>query len=202
MPLKVDPMSEFTAEILMQESEKLYAYALKRVGKHHHAQDLVQECLLVAWRKRDSFDGRSTLCTWLFGIMKFKILDHHRLAKRTPTESAASGFLDADGVEIDPLDNLFTSSGAWRVDPNYGMEFLNESPDDSAQHSDVMDWVRRCMGRLPERLRLLFQLRDIDELPVPEAAAAAGVTAGSAAVMLTRARHQLRSCLQQNNIKP
>ncbi|MDB4673276.1 sigma-70 family RNA polymerase sigma factor [Verrucomicrobiales bacterium] len=195
-------MTEITAESLIQESDKLYAYALKHVGKHHHAQDLVQESLLVGWRKRDSFDGRSTLSTWLFGIMKFKILDHHRLAKRTPTESAASGYVDADGAETDPLDNLFTSSGAWRIDPNYGMGFLDESPDETVHHSEIMEWVRRCMERLPERMRLLFQLRDIDELPVPEAAVAAGVTAGSAAVILTRARHQLRTCLQQNQVSP
>lgn len=195
-------MPEITPEGLMQESEKLYAYALKRVGKHHLAEDLVQECLLVAWRKRDSFDGRSALSTWLFGIMKFKILDHLRAAKRTPTDRAAGAGTYADGEQFDPLDQLFTAGGAWAVDPNYGMDFLNESPDETAARSDVLDWVRRCMERLPERLRLLFQLRDIDELPVPEAAVAAGVTAGSAAVMLTRARHQLRACLQQNHISP
>ncbi|MFT4638888.1 MAG: hypothetical protein ACI8T1_002211 [Verrucomicrobiales bacterium] len=84
------------------------------------------------------------------------------------------------------------------MDPNYGMGFLSESPDEMAGRSDVMEWVRNCIERLPERLKLLFKLRDLDELPVPEAAAAAGVNAGSAAVMLTLARHQLCSCLQQN----
>jgi RNA polymerase sigma-70 factor (ECF subfamily) len=71
----------------------------------------VQECLLTAWRKRESFAGKSPLSTWIVGIMKFKILDHLRLAKRTPTESAASPSTDADGAEIDPLDHLFTSGG-------------------------------------------------------------------------------------------
>jgi len=186
----------------MHESEKLYAYALKRVGKHHHAEDLVQECLLVAWRKRDSFDGRSTLSTWLVGILKFKVLDHFRAVKRTPTEGAVSSASGSDGEDIDPLDHLFNSNGGWVVDSRYGMKFLSESPDDSAQRSDVGEWIKQCTSRLPERLQLLFKLRDVDGLPVPEAAVAAGVTAGSAAVMLTRARHQLRSCLQQNHISP
>lgn len=65
-----------------------------------------------------------------------------------------------------------------------------------------MTWVRACMKRLPERLRLLFTLREADDLPVSEAAAAAGVTAGSAAVLLTRARHQLRACLQRHQVTP
>ncbi len=195
-------MSIITSDTLMQESEKLYAYALKRVGKHHHAEDLVQECLLVAWRKRDSFDGRSTLSTWLVGILKFKILDHFRSAKRTPTEGAVSGASGPDGSDYDPLDHLFDAKGSWVVDTHYGMEFLSESPDETAQRTDIREWIRRCTERLPERLQLLFKLRDVDGLPVPEAAVAAGVTVGSAAVMLTRARHQLRSCLQQNHISP
>jgi len=67
---------------------------------------------------------------------------------------------------------------------------------------DVLAWVRRCLQRLPERLRTLFTLREMDDLPVPEAAAAAGVTPGSAAVLLTRARHQLRACLQHHDVTP
>jgi RNA polymerase sigma-70 factor (ECF subfamily) len=194
-------MIEITAERLLEEAQHLFAYALQRVGDHQHAEDLVQECLVTAWRKRDSFEGASTLSTWLFGILKFKVLDHHRAANRTPTQRTASPSPDLDDDAMsNPLDHLFNAAGAWKVDPNYGLEMLNESPDASAHRTEVMEWVRRCLRRLPERLRLLFTLREMDELPVPEAAAAAGVTCGSAAVLLTRARHQLRACLQQHDI--
>lgn len=196
-------MIEITPERLLEEAQHLFAYALQRVGDHQHAEDLVQECLVTAWRKRDSFERASTLSTWLFGIMKFKVLDHHRASNRTPTQRTAcpSPDLDDDAMS-NPLDQLFNAAGAWKVDPTYGLEMLNESPDASAHRTDVMEWVRRCLRRLPERLRLLFILREMDDLPVPEAAAAAGVTPGSAAVLLTRARHQLRACLQQRDISP
>ena len=193
---------EITPESLVEDADRLYAYALKRVGKHHTAEDLVQECLLVAWRKRESFDGRSTLSTWLFGILKFKILDHYRLTKRTPTDQSAENSTNADGDQFDPLEALFTSGGSWSIDPNYGMDFLADPPDKIAEDHEAMQWVRRCMERLPESLRLLFQLREVEELPVAEVASAAGVTKGSAAVMLTRARHQVRACLQQHQIRP
>ncbi|MFV1995809.1 MAG: sigma factor-like helix-turn-helix DNA-binding protein, partial [Verrucomicrobiales bacterium] len=102
----------------------------------------------------------------------------------------------------DPLDYLFDAHGSWKVDPNFGLEALSESPDQVAGRHEIIDWVRFCMDRLPERLRLLFTLREIDGLPVAEAAVAAGVTTGSAAVLLTRARHQLRACLQRHEIAP
>ncbi len=194
-------MTPITPEHLLAEAQYLFACALQRVGDHHHAEDLVQECLLTAWRKRESFAGGSSLRTWLTGIMKFKTLDHHRAARRIPTSQAAEVPPEMDASSsAHPLDQLFNAAGAWKVDPNYGLELLSEAPDTTASRADVMAWVRHCLRRLPERLRLLFTLRELDDLPVPEAAAAAGVTPGSAAVLLTRARHQLRACLQQHEV--
>lgn len=195
-------MVTITPDSLMAEAQRLYAHAFQRLGDHQHAQDIVQETLITAWRKRESFDGRSALSTWLTGIMKFKILDHMRSANRTPTARPAETPTDEENWGTDPMDRLFDGRGVWKVDPNYGMELLAASPDETAGRSEVLAWVRRCMERLPERLRLLFSLREIDDLPVPEAAAAAGVTAGSAAVLLTRARHQLRACLQHHQVTP
>jgi len=194
-------MSSFTADQLMTEADRLFAYAMQRVNDRHRAEDLVQDVLVAAWEGRENFDGRSKLGTWLIGIMKFKILDHYRARKRTPTD-LASAPLDHEDWGDDPLDHLFDARGSWKTDPNYGMKAIVETPADGADRSDVLRLIRKCMEGLPERLRLLFTMREIDQLAVPEAAAAAGVTPGSAAVLLTRARHQLRACLQRHHIEP
>lgn len=194
-------MNPFTPEQLMQESDRLFAYAFTRVGNRETAEDLVQDVLVAAWEKRSGFDGRSKLSTWLFGILKFKILDHYRVQKRTPTSQAAEP-IDNEEWGGDPLDQLFDARGSWKIDPNYGMETFAETPVDEAKRNDILSAVRGCMDGLSERLRLLFSLREIDQLPVSEVAAAAGVTPGSAAVLLTRARHQLRACLQRQHIAP
>jgi len=194
-------MPSFTPEQLMTEADRLFAYALKRVGDRHRAEDLVQDALLAAWESRDRFDGRSKLSTWLVGIMKYKILDHFRAKKRVPTENAVDP-MDPDDWGDDPLDRLFDAQGSWRSDPNYAMGGVLATPAEEAERSDIMQHILACLEHLPERLRLLFSLREIEMLSVEETAAAAGVTPGSAAVLLTRARHQLRACLQRRRIEP
>lgn len=182
---------------LMQHSDTLYRFALSRAKDHHAAEDLVQDCLSAAWQRIDTFDGRSSLSTWLIGIMKFKIIDHFRKSKRTPTDQAADA-----GDDQDPLNSIFDSCGSWKIDPNHGLEMLASAPDQIASRNELLDWVRACLDRLPDRLRTLFTLREVDGLDVPAAASAAGVTVGSAAVLLTRSRQGLRLCLQQNGIQP
>ena len=158
----------------------------------------MQDCLSVAWQRIDTFNGRSSLSTWLIGILKFKIIDHFRKSKRTPTDQSA----ETDETGNDPVDNLFTSNGAWKVNPNHGLEILAKAPDDLASLNEIMAWVRTCMDRLPDRLRTLFTLREVSGLDVTSAALAAGVTLGSAAVLLTRSRQRMRLCLQENGIQP
>jgi len=192
------PVTSISIENLMQHADSLYRYALSRVKDHHAAEDLVQDCLSAAWQRIDTFDGRSSLSTWLIGIIKFKVIDYFRKSKRTPTDQAAD---DADG-EHDPLNSLFDSCGSWKIDPNHGLEMLARAPDQIASQNELLDWVRACLDKLPDRLRVLFTLREVDGLDVSSVASAVGVTVGSAAVLLTRSRQRLRSCLQEHGIQP
>lgn len=185
----------------MEHADSLYRFAVSRVRDHHAAEDLVQDCLSVAWQRIDGFDGRSSLGTWLLGIMKFKVIDHFRKSRRTPTDQAVDAGWEGD-ADDDPMDRMFTRLGSWKVDPSQGLELLAKPPDDSAALNEVIAWVRACLEKLPDRLRTLFALREVDGLDVPAAASAAGVTSGSAAVLLTRSRQRIRLCLQEKGIQP
>lgn len=191
------PENDISIDDLMQHADSLYRFALSRVKDHHLAEDLVQDCLSAGWQRLKTFDGRSALSTWLIGIMKFKVIDHYRRSKRTPTDQSAD-----PGDEREALEVLFDHRGSWKVDPNHGLELLARAPDQIASQNEMLDWIRDCLAKLPERLRTLFTLREVDGLDVPAAASAAGVTAGSAAVLLTRSRQRLRSCLQEHGIQP
>ncbi len=192
----------FDIDDLMGHADALYAFAMTRMRDHHHAQELVQDTLVAAWKKRDGFDGRSALRTWLIGILRHKILDFHRSSARTPTLQAASRTPGDNPDERDPLDLLFDARGSWKVDPNAGLDFLAEAPTEAIHRSDILEWLRHCIAELPARWRVLFTARELDHAEMAEAAALAEVKTTSAPVLLTRARHQLRACLQSFGIRP
>lgn len=183
-------------DLLMEHAPALYGFAYARLRDHHLAQDLVQDALVAAWKSWSNYQGGSPLLTWLTGILRHKILDHHRASSRRPNLSSSP-----DGDTREPESELFNEHGDWAIDPNHGMQALMQSPAKAAQNADLRKWIALCMDKLPPRLHLLFTAREVDELPVPEAAKLAGVTEGSAAVMLTRARQALRLCLQENLIR-
>jgi RNA polymerase sigma-70 factor (TIGR02943 family) len=178
---------------LMEHAPALYGFAFARVRDHHLAEDLVQDSLVVGWKSWENYQGGSSLLTWLIGILRHKILDHHRASSRRPVVSIE----DNDGGQHS-TDALFNANGDWTIDPNHGMQSLMQSPAKAAQNSDLRKWIVFCMEKLPARLHLLFAAREVDEMSVADAARLAGVTEGSAAVMLTRARHALRLCLQES----
>jgi RNA polymerase sigma-70 factor (ECF subfamily) len=182
-------------EDLVAEADVLYRYALPRVRNHHTAEDLVQETLVTAVKKFDEFEGRAALGTWLTGILRYKILDHLRHLQRHPESAAAP---DPDSPETDPTAEMFDENGAWRFEPNAGLEFLDIDPGQLAERAEVRVAVRHCLDRLPGNLRRVFILREIEDCGPEEVCTAAGVTRGSLAVFMHRARQLLRVCLQKN----
>src|SRR6185369_11901370 len=77
------------------------------------AEDVVQETLLAAL-SGSGFSGKSSLKTWLTGILKHKIVDAIRRKQREPV---AASTLD-DECDIEDFDALFkTSNGAWEEPP-------------------------------------------------------------------------------------
>ena len=63
---------------LERHGDALYRYARARLGARDLAEDLVQETLLAAPRARQQFAGRSSVRTWLFSILRHKIVDLYR----------------------------------------------------------------------------------------------------------------------------
>ena len=138
------PPGDSTLERLMAEADGLYRYALSRVRNHHTAQDLVQETLVTACRKMADFEGRSSLGTWLIGILRHKILDHLRRIERHPE---VLGSLPMGEQGEDPGDEWFTRYGAWRLDPNAGLDLLDTDPHQLAERAEIRAAVQECRPR-------------------------------------------------------
>jgi RNA polymerase sigma-70 factor (ECF subfamily) len=64
-----------------QYGDALFRFAFFRTRDRVIAEDLVQETFLAALQSKERFKGQSSEKTWLFSILKHKIIDHFRKNK-------------------------------------------------------------------------------------------------------------------------
>src|SRR4249919_454780 len=76
------------ATLVERHRRELHVHCYRMVGSFEEAEDLVQETFLRAWRRRETFEGRSTFRAWLYKIATNACLD--LLAKKRP-EPATGG---------------------------------------------------------------------------------------------------------------
>lgn len=171
------------------EGERAYLlrYARLQLRDPAQAEDAVQETLLAALEGAARFAGKSSLRTWLTGILKHKIIDHLRRAGR---EQPLTGDGD-DRSEAEAVDALFAADGHWREFPaQWG------NPDAALENSRFWTAFEECARRLPARTARVFMMREIMDMPTEEICKALDITATNCWVMLHRARLTLRECLE------
>jgi RNA polymerase sigma-70 factor (ECF subfamily) len=171
--------------------DALFHFALARVKKRDVAEDLVQETFLAAVRAREGFQGRSSEKTWLFGILKHKIIDHYRKAKTTA--------LIGDMVDKpDAMEAFFNDKGGWRMRPAH----WSTHPGKAHDTREFLDHFYRCLAELPRRTAEAFVYREIDGLDTATICHRIGISAANCWTMLYRARMLLRKCLELYGFHP
>lgn len=168
-----------------QYGDYLYRFALPRVQDPGIAEDVVQETFLAAIRSVDRFEGRASPRTWLTSILKHKIVDHfRRLAREKPVEALPG--------KDDEIDDLFDHRGHWKSAPGN----WHENPVALYEQKEFIDQLRRCLDKLPQRLRSAFVLRELDGMTTDQIREILQISESNAWVMLYRARMSLRKCLE------
>jgi len=171
--------------------DALFHFALARVKDNAVAEDLVQETFLAAVKAKDRFKGRSSEKTWLFGILKHKVIDHFRKNKSTIMAPNRSD-------DPDEVDRLFNAKGGWRFRPAH----WRTNPAKAQETREFLDHFYRCLSDLPQRSADAFVYREIDGLSTDEICRDLGITANNCWVLLYRARMLLRKCLELVGFSP
>jgi RNA polymerase sigma-70 factor (ECF subfamily) len=176
-----------------EHGDCLYRYALARVRKPEVAEDLVQETFLAAVRGYEKFGGRSSVRSWLCGILKHKIIDHYRKAARETT------FTDLEFFS-DECSDKFVSIGFWNHDA--GPHDWQPDAAEVMQRGEFWQTMRACLSKLPQRIADVFSMREMEDVPSKEICALLSISESNLWVMLHRARMALRECLEMNWFDP
>lgn len=169
----------------------LFRYTLVRVKDQDVAEEIVQTTLLAALQAKNTFEGRSSEKSWLFGILKHKIMDHFRRLKQkrayelTPEDDA------------DPYEQAFDAHGHW-IHPPRPWAY---DPEKAAENKELTGALAECLDGLSEKFRSVFVLKEIDGMASEDICKEFGITPTNLWVILHRARNQLKRCLENRNIK-
>ena len=180
------------AGVLESHRPALMGYARRALHNAADAEDAVQDTLMAAIQAPDSFAGRSSLTSWLHGILKHKIMD---IFRRRSRETALDEVPEREWLTDD--DAPFAADGG-------GLESQARwgDPEVALARRDFLRVLESCMACLPERTARIFTLREIMELEVDEICAMFDMTANSCFVTLHRARLKLRTLLAERSFAP
>ena len=153
------------------------------------AEDVVQDTLAAALVAGDGFTGKSSVKTWLTGILKHKIVDAIRKKQRDPI---AVSSLDEE-ADLEDFEGLFKQNGAWQSPPSEWGD-----PEEACNQRQFFDVMEFCLEKLPPNTARVFMMREVMELESDEICKELAITANNLWVILYRARMSLRECLQQH----
>jgi RNA polymerase sigma-70 factor (ECF subfamily) len=167
----------------------LYRLALLQLRDAAAADDAVQETLLAAIEGSASFQGRASVKTWLFSILRHKVLDALRSQSRQMRLAIARRSPD-DEFDASAFDPLFDATGCW-AEPKDAWS----DPQAAAEQQAFFKVLEACLTRLPPRTSRAFLMREWLELDTTEICSDLDVNPGNLRILLWRARMQLRACL-------
>jgi RNA polymerase sigma-70 factor (ECF subfamily) len=167
-------------ELVESTHERVFRLAAALTGDRDEAADVTQETYLRAWERKDELADPSAVSGWLFRIV------------RNVAHDRRGSWWMRSRIRL-PLD---------RADPERATSHPGEPAADADAHAaleaaESAGQVQRALRRLPEKHRVVLQLREVEGLAYEEIADALGVPVGTVESRLHRARAGLARRLAQ-----
>ena len=160
---------------MREYSGRIYGLALRLTQNREDAEDVLQETFLKVMQKLDTFEGRSAIYTWIHRIATNIALSKLRRLRSIPD-------VDITPEDFDELAIGLSVARSTYFSDLEDTEFLRETVD-------------RAIAKMPEPLRAVFILRDVEGLSTQETAELLEIAPTNVKIRLMRARIQLRNRL-------
>ncbi len=166
-------------ELVRRFKGRLFSFILRMVGDPVEAEELAQDTLIRAYIHADKYREIARFSTWLFTIATNLVRNQVRKRKRQPymlTLDPAP--IDDDRIPLDPADP--------HADPTQDLE-----------GEELGRLIAEATEQIPEKYRIPFLLREVEELSYEEIQQVTGLKLGTVRSRINRARNRFRA-----NIKP
>lgn len=173
---------------LAQLRHDMVRFARLQLRNQELAEDAVQDALTAAFTASGSFEHRASMKTWVFSILKNKIVD---LLRDRWNKNRIDFTEDGDVADFDIL---FQKNEHWKREEkptSWG------NPEQSLADRQFWEVFEVCMDNLPETMARVFAMREFLGLEANEICKELDLSASNCWVILHRARMHLRLCLQQ-----
>lgn len=182
---------------ISDHGDDLFSWAFYKTSDKEASEDLVQETFLSAVKSFEKFKGHSQPKTWLFSILKNKIMDYHRkkFRENTLNESGLKVNKDKDHV----LETFYDNYGRWRTDSSPAN--WHDSEEALLDNLDFIDVLQDCMNNLPQKWFSAIQFKYLEQKKGSVICQELNISPSNFWQILHRAKVQLKNCLEQNWFK-
>ena len=185
-------MSELTSSgfkpDLVRLRDMLLRFAMLQLRDRTEAEDAVQEAMLASMVRIGEFRGQAQYSTWVFAILKNKIVDTFRSRAR----SVSTRVYD-EKIPADVFDAFFDERDHWKKDERpsaWG------DPEATLAQSQFWTVFELCLTNLPPATARVFMMREFLDVSVDDVCVELAITKTNCGVILHRAKMALRVCLQ------
>ena len=147
------------------------------------AEEIVQETWIKIIRALPAFEGRSSLRTWLFAIVRNEAISRLRLDARQPEIESTDELADRYGPD-----------GHWQTPPT---AWSFDTPEAALASKDVRALIGRTLEEMTATQRAVVTLRDIEGLDFEEICNILVISSSNARVLLHRGRQRLWQALER-----
>jgi RNA polymerase sigma-70 factor (ECF subfamily) len=160
--------------VMRRHNQRLYRVARAILRDDGEAEDVMQDAYVRAYEHLDQFAGRAMFSTWLTRIAVHEALARQRRRDRYE--------------ELDPMSER-------EGDPMDRFASVTPNPEQLTSNSELRKLLENAVEKLPDAYRVVFMLRDVEEMSTTETAYALEITEENVKVRLHRARALLRKSL-------
>ncbi len=161
------------------------------VADRETAEEVVQETWVGVLHGLVTFEGRSSLKTWIFRILTNRARTRGAREARSVPFSSIMDPADGEEPAVDPA--RFTADGMWADPPHSWKE---ETPEGLLLRGEMLAILQKTIAELPPGQRAVITLRDVEGLSSEEACDTLDISETNQRVLLHRARAKVRRALE------